>query len=41
MDMYVLTRHGCIASRIVQLTLILSALIALLYAVGAPFYEGG
>lgn len=38
---HILTRRGRTAARIVQLALILTALIALLYTAGAPVYYGG
>jgi hypothetical protein len=38
---YIIRRHGPVTIRIVQVALILMALVALLYAIGAPHYQGG
>lgn len=40
MATYLITRSGHYAIRIAQVALILMALIALFYAVGAPTYQG-
>lgn len=40
MATYLITRYGHLAIRVVQVALVLIALIALFYAVGAPLYEG-
>lgn len=41
MATYLITRYGPFAIRAVQVALVLVALIALFYALGAPAYAGG
>lgn len=40
MTTYLITRYGPFAIRAIQVALVLIALIALFYAVGAPTYQG-
>lgn len=41
MAAYLITRYGHFAIRAFQVALVLTALIAIFYAVGAPQYGGG
>lgn len=38
---YLIARYGHFAIRTIQVALVLIALVALFYAVGAPLYGGG